>query len=66
MEFKISYPKGAFRNFNRFVHGHHRPTYLGERLKPPSWWKQTEIITAFDKVMHDKVSSSLGSWCGSG
>lgn len=57
VEFKISYPRGAFRNINRMVYGNERPAFLGERLKPPQWWKQTEIISAFDKVMLDKVSA---------
>ena len=55
IEFKVSYPRGHFRNFNKFIHGSQRPSFLGERLRAPAWWKQTEVISAFDKVMHDKV-----------
>jgi hypothetical protein len=55
IELKISYPKSSFRNLNKFIHGPERPSYLGERLRLPSWWHHTEVITAFDKIMLNKV-----------
>jgi len=64
-EFKVSYPKGSFRNFNRFVHETARPSYLGEGMRVPSWWKHTDVITVFDKIMLDKVTlafCSLNVW----
>ncbi|WRT64656.1 uncharacterized protein IL334_001590 [Kwoniella shivajii] len=54
MEFKVSYPKGNFRNFNRFTYKGERPHYLGERLKAPSWWRHEVVISAFDKILTDK------------
>ncbi|WVQ69409.1 uncharacterized protein L199_007626 [Kwoniella botswanensis] len=54
MEFKVSYPKGNFRNFNRFTCKGERPHYLGERLKAPSWWRHEAIISVFDKILADK------------
>ncbi|OCF58670.1 hypothetical protein L486_03160 [Kwoniella mangroviensis CBS 10435] len=54
MEFKVSYPKGNFRNFNRFTYKGERPHYLGERLKAPSWWRHEAIISVFDKILADK------------
>ena len=43
---------------NKFLHGPQRPGFLGERLRPPTWWRYTEVITAFDKIMIDKVCYS--------
>ncbi|ORY21289.1 AEX-3 domain-domain-containing protein [Naematelia encephala] len=54
MEFKVSYPKGCFRNFNKMIHGAERPTFLGERLAPPKWWRHAEVFSVFDKIMLDK------------
>nr|XP_019008347.1 uncharacterized protein I206_06906 [Kwoniella pini CBS 10737]OCF47128.1 hypothetical protein I206_06906 [Kwoniella pini CBS 10737] len=54
MEFKVSYPKGNFRNLNKFTYKGDRPHYLGERLKPPSWWRHEAIISVFDKILADK------------
>ncbi|WWD00736.1 hypothetical protein V866_007671 [Kwoniella sp. B9012] len=54
MEFKVSYPKGNFRNFNRFTYKGERPHYLGDRLKAPSWWRHEAIISVFDKILADK------------
>ncbi|OCF45755.1 hypothetical protein I317_00243 [Kwoniella heveanensis CBS 569] len=54
MEFKVSYPKGNFRNFNRFTYKGERPHYLGERLKAPSWWRHEAVISVFDKILADK------------
>ncbi|WWC68082.1 uncharacterized protein I206_102001 [Kwoniella pini CBS 10737] len=31
-----------------------KPHYLGERLKPPSWWRHEAIISVFDKILADK------------
>jgi hypothetical protein len=63
MEFKVSYPKGTFRNFNKIHYNEtQRPNYLGERVKAPHWWKQAEVIAAFDKVMVDRVSGVSGVW----
>jgi hypothetical protein len=55
MEYRVSFPKGSFRNVNRVLHGPVRPRYLGERLHIPSWWNQTAVIAVFDKIMADKV-----------
>lgn len=55
-EYRVSFPKGAFRNINRVNHGPVRPRYLGERLLPPDWWNQSAVISVFDKIMADKVS----------
>lgn len=55
-EYRVSFPKGAFRNINRVNHGPIRPRYLGERLHPPDWWNQNAVISVFDKIMADKVS----------
>ncbi|WVF69649.1 hypothetical protein IAT40_004428 [Kwoniella sp. CBS 6097] len=54
MEFKVSYPKGNFRNFNRFTYKGERPHYLGDRLKAPSWWRHEAVISVFDKILADK------------
>lgn len=58
LEYRVSFPKGAFRNINRVRHGPVRPRYLADRLYPPPWWNQGTIIAVFDKVMADKV----GKW----
>lgn len=55
MEYRVSFPKGSFRNVKRVLHGPVRPRYLGERLHIPSWWNQTAVIAVFDKIMADKV-----------
>lgn len=55
LEYRVSFPKGSFRNFNRVLHGPTRPRYLGERLVAPTWWNQGAIIAVFDKIMADKV-----------
>ncbi|EIW71142.1 hypothetical protein TREMEDRAFT_27360, partial [Tremella mesenterica DSM 1558] len=64
MEFKVSYPTSAFRNFNKIYNtrDQERPRYLGDRFKPPGWWKHAEVLSVFDKVMHDKVSG-ISSFC---
>ncbi|WWD07517.1 hypothetical protein V865_005618 [Kwoniella europaea PYCC6329] len=54
IEFKVSYPKGNFRDFNRFTYKGERPHYLGDRLKAPSWWRHEAIISVFDKILADK------------
>lgn len=56
-EYRVSFPKGAFRNINRVSHGPVRPRYLAERLLPPDWWNRDAVISVFDKIMADKVSS---------
>ena len=56
MEFKVSYPKGCFRNLNRITSAGNRPPYLGERLRAPSWWRQSEVMAVFDKILLDKVT----------
>ncbi|WWC86769.1 uncharacterized protein L201_001648 [Kwoniella dendrophila CBS 6074] len=54
MEFKVSYPKGNFKNFNKFNHKGERPNYLGERLKAPGWWRHEAVVSVFDKILADK------------
>jgi len=54
MEFKVSYPKGCFRNLIRFIHSPERPTHLGERIRAPIWWN---IISVCDKIIFDKVGT---------
>nr|XP_031858204.1 uncharacterized protein CI109_006347 [Kwoniella shandongensis]KAA5525276.1 hypothetical protein CI109_006347 [Kwoniella shandongensis] len=54
MEFKVSYPKGNFRNFNRLNYKGERPSYLGERVRAPVWWKHETVLSVFDKILADK------------
>ncbi|GMK57249.1 hypothetical protein CspeluHIS016_0400830 [Cutaneotrichosporon spelunceum] len=54
LEFRVSFPKGAFRNINRIHHGPIRPRYLGERLEPPAWWNQSSVVAVFDKILADR------------
>ncbi|WVQ79913.1 hypothetical protein IAT38_002014 [Cryptococcus sp. DSM 104549] len=54
MEFKVSYPKGNFRNFNRFSYRGERPAFLGERLRAPGWWGFEAVVGVFDKILADK------------
>ncbi|WVQ75890.1 hypothetical protein IAR50_005524 [Cryptococcus sp. DSM 104548] len=55
MEFKVSYPKGSFRPFNKMTWAKgERPAYLGERLRVPGWWKAASVIVVFDKILADK------------
>ena len=61
MEFKVSYPRGTFRNLNKFMHGPDRPPFLGDRLRAPAWWEQVNVMTAFDKILLDKVTFLHGS-----
>ena len=57
MEYKVSYPTGSFKNFNKIYDTatRDRPRYLGERFRVPSWWKHAEVMSTFDKIMVDKV-----------
>lgn len=57
LEYRVSFPKGAFRNINRVHHGPNRPRYLGERLLAPGWWHHNQIVAVFDKILADQVSS---------
>nr|ODN89542.1 hypothetical protein L203_02254 [Cryptococcus depauperatus CBS 7841] len=55
MEFKVSYPKGTFRPLNKMTWSKgDRPTFLGERLRSPGWWKFESVIEVFDKFLTDK------------
>ncbi|ODN79529.1 hypothetical protein L202_03489 [Cryptococcus amylolentus CBS 6039] len=55
MEFKVSYPKGSFRPFNKMTWAKgERPAYLGERLRVPGWWKAESVVVVFDKIIADK------------
>lgn len=62
LEYRVSFPKGAFRNINRVHHGPTRPRYLGERLVPPTWWHHNAVVAVFDKILADKVSFLLSSY----
>ena len=53
-EYRVSFPKGSFRNIHRINHGMTRPRYLSERLVTPGWWNQSAVIAVFDKIMADK------------
>lgn len=59
VEFKAAYPRGCLRNLNRVL-GRTRPSFLGERLKAPTWWQHAEIMGAIDKSLVDQVSLSSG------
>jgi hypothetical protein len=60
IDFKVSNPMGCFQHLNRLQFpGGRKPKYVGQAMAPPPWWRQTEIMTAFDKIMADKVC--LGS-----
>ncbi|ODO08610.1 hypothetical protein L198_00341 [Cryptococcus wingfieldii CBS 7118] len=55
MEFKVSYPKGSFRPFNKMTWAKgEKPAYLGERLRVPGWWKAESVVVVFDKILADK------------
>ncbi|WVR04747.1 hypothetical protein IAU60_001758 [Kwoniella sp. DSM 27419] len=54
IEFKVSYPRGSFRNFHRVLYKGQRPHYLGERLKPPPWWHHEAIMAVFDKMLAER------------
>lgn len=56
IDFKVSNPMGCFQHLNRLQFpGGRKPKYVGQAMAPPPWWRQTEIMTAFDKIMADKV-----------
>ncbi|KLT44188.1 hypothetical protein CC85DRAFT_257235, partial [Cutaneotrichosporon oleaginosum] len=59
LEYRVSFPKGAFRNINRIHHGPTRPRYLGERLTSPAWWNQSTVIAVLDKILADRVSTRM-------
>lgn len=55
MEFKVSYPKGAFRPLNKITWSTvERPNFLGERLREPGWWKFESVMSVFDKILAHK------------
>ncbi|UOH84230.1 hypothetical protein LQV05_001024 [Cryptococcus neoformans] len=56
MEFKVSYPKGAFRPLNKITRSKaERPNFLGERLREHGWWKFESVMSVFDKMFAYKV-----------
>lgn len=56
MEFKVSYPKGAFRPLNRITWSKaERLNFLGERLREPGWWNFESVMSVFDKMFAYKV-----------
>lgn len=56
MEFKVSYPKGAFRPLNKITWSTvERPNFLGERLREPGWWKFESVMSVFEKMLAHKV-----------
>jgi len=58
LEFKVASNRAGFRNLTRVVaEGNQkgRPSFLGDRLKPPSWWHQVTVLQAVDKVLLDRV-----------
>lgn len=56
IDFKVSSPMGVFQHLNRLrFAGERKPKFVGQAMSPPSWWRQTEVMTAFDKIMADKV-----------
>lgn len=51
---------GCFQHLNRLTFPPGRkPKYVGQPMSPPSWWHQTKTMTAFDKIMADKVSTLM-------
>jgi hypothetical protein len=51
---------GAFKPLNHIIFpSHYRPDFVDQGIQPPEWWKQTELMIAFDKIMGDKVSLGI-------
>lgn len=51
---------GCFQHLNRLKFPNDRkPKYIGQAMVPPSWWRQTEIMTALDKIMANKVRECM-------
>jgi hypothetical protein len=58
IDFKVTAPLGAFKHLNHLTFpGHHKPVFVDQGMQPPEWWKHTELMIAFDKIMADKVNS---------
>jgi hypothetical protein len=56
IDFKVTAPLGAFKHLNHMSFpGHHKPVFVDQGMSPPEWWKHTELMSVFDKIMIDKV-----------
>jgi nicotinamide N-methyltransferase len=56
IDFKVTAPLGSFKHLNHLTFpSQHRPVFVDKGIQPPEWWKHTEIMTVFDKIMADKV-----------
>jgi len=52
----VTAPLGAFKHLNHMSFpGHHKPVFVDQGMSPPEWWKHTELMSVFDKIMIDKV-----------
>jgi len=60
IDFKVTAPLGAFKHLNHMSFpGHHKPVFVDQGMSPPEWWKHTELMSVFDKIMIDKVCQRI-------
>lgn len=54
LDIKLPFSGSSFRCVSRTWSRRSKPVFLGERLRPPTWWQPVEVLAALDKVISDK------------